>query len=73
MFSSFLPPLVEDLDMFGIELSLGDREDFSRGKPGCSVAAVWRKTDLSLCTKREPGAPLPVFVSDGTFVELPGG
>lgn len=49
LFSSFLPPLVGDLDMFGMELSLGDREDFSRGKPGCSVAAVWRKTDLSLC------------------------
>lgn len=25
--------------MFGVELSLGDREDFSSGKPGCSVAA----------------------------------
>lgn len=52
---SFLPPQERDVDMFGAELFLGDREDFSHGKPCHSVAAsleenkceVWeRKSEL---------------------------
>lgn len=38
-FLPFLPPLVRDLEMSGAELSLGDREDFSHGKPCHPVAA----------------------------------
>lgn len=40
-----------------------------------SLVALWQPSggkQIRVCAhKREPGAPLPVFVSDGTFVELP--